>query len=158
VIGAVWLAARSRRGHRPRRAFPVLVGFALCHIVLALHVPYALALLLIGVTGALMVGGLNRMFAVILASVPDRFRGRISSIHMLCFMTGFPLGSLVGGVLADRIGMLAVFAVFGTAMLLGVGIIYWVTQALGVEFQDGAAAPSAAPAGPEEESRDGMTP
>jgi hypothetical protein len=52
--------------------------------------------------------------------VPDELRGRVLSVHVLLFMGTAPLGSLLSGAMAEKIGE-------PTAALVNAGILLAVT-------------------------------
>jgi MFS family permease len=49
----------------------------------------------------------------------ERFRGRVMAFYTMAFLGTAPLGSLLAGVLADRIGEPATIAAGGAACVLG---------------------------------------
>ena len=52
------------------------------------------------------------------ADFPDRLRGRISSLFTMCVLTSFPLGGLLGGLAAERVGAPATTTVTALLALL----------------------------------------
>jgi MFS family permease len=60
---------------------------------------------------------------LIQAMVPDQLRGRVMSLYSMMFLGMAPLGSLVAGTLADRIGAPVTVALGGLASLAG-GIVF----------------------------------
>ena len=49
---------------------------------------------------------------------PDNMRGRVMSIYMVAFRGGMPLGSLVSGLFAQKIGTPQVIAINGVLLVL----------------------------------------
>ena len=50
--------------------------------------------------------------------VPDYLRGRVMSFHAMMFMGGAPVGALLSGYLAERIGIPLTFTAAGACMIL----------------------------------------
>lgn len=123
LIGAAFMATFSGRDSSPWRSLPILVVFALTLIGLSFVPPLPAAMVLIVLCGIAFVGCNNRLVAAVMGSTPDYFRGRMSSIHVLCFSMGLPLGSVLAGVLAPRIGIDQVFGLYGVILLVAVAII-----------------------------------
>jgi predicted MFS family arabinose efflux permease len=49
---------------------------------------------------------------------PDELRGRVMSIYMVAFRGGMPLGSLISGYVATKIGAPMVMVVIGTLLTI----------------------------------------
>ncbi len=62
--------------------------------------------------------------AVRMRAVPREFQGRVGSVYMICVMGGMLIGSLLGGVIADRGGIVAPwwFAFAGSGLTL---VLVW---------------------------------
>lgn len=88
-------------------------------------VPYALAPTLpAAVVGILVVGGsyiciLSGLSAVVQLRAPAEFRGRVLSLYFATLSVVFPLGALVQGAVAERIGMRTT-TVAGALLMLAV--------------------------------------
>src|SRR6267378_3048355 len=78
------------------------------------------ALTLAGFTMMMQFTSINTL---IQAMVPDQLRGRVMSLYSMMFLGMAPLGSLVAGTLADRIGAPVTVALGGLASLAG-GIVF----------------------------------
>lgn len=52
----------------------------------------------------------------------EELRGRVTSLYMMGIFLGMPLGSQVGGLLADQVGLATVMTAYGAALLLYLGI------------------------------------
>ena len=50
--------------------------------------------------------------------VDDRFRGRVMAFYTMAFLGTAPIGSLLAGVLADRVGAAVTIALGGASVLL----------------------------------------
>ncbi len=60
---------------------------------------------------------------LIQAMVPDRLRGRTMAVYSMMFMGMVPVGALLSGALADRIGAPWTVAVGGIGAIVG-GILF----------------------------------
>ena len=70
------------------------------------------AVLLFG-AGACMVMVFATLSSLVQLNAPNEMRGRVMSLYMVAFRGGMPLGSLVGGWLANMAGAPAVLSVNG---------------------------------------------
>jgi MFS family permease len=78
------------------------------------------ALTLAGFTMMMQFTSINTL---IQAMVPDQLRGRVMSLYSMMFLGMTPIGSLVAGAMADRIGAPVTVALGGLASLAG-GIVF----------------------------------
>ena len=51
--------------------------------------------------------------------VPDALRGRVMAVYSMMFMGMAPIGALLGGALADRLGAQLTVAIGGVASVIG---------------------------------------
>jgi MFS family permease len=116
VIGALALTPVAGRIGRRRL---LLADLALLPALLVLYglaptlVLAAVALLAVGAAYIGVLAGLN---TVVQLRAPEALRGRILSLYMLALGVIYPIGAIVQGAVADRIGLRTV--VVGTAVLL----------------------------------------
>jgi predicted MFS family arabinose efflux permease len=102
---ALWIAAVAHRGRKGRTitAASVLFPVALFALSLTRSLPFSLlALVAVGATN-ITVNNLSNAFVQTLT--PDAVRGRVMSVYMLSFFGFMPIGALLAGVLAARIGV-----------------------------------------------------
>ncbi|HTQ76674.1 MAG TPA: MFS transporter [Burkholderiales bacterium] len=123
VTGMVWLALRhSVRGLLSFLPFcsatagAALIGFSLVH-TLTLALPL---LFLVGMGTMLAAASTNIVLQTI---VEDRMRARVVSIYMMSFLGMAPLGALLAGTVAERIGPPATLG-FGGALALAAAGVY----------------------------------
>lgn len=153
VIGAILLAARSRRGPTPWRIYVTLPCLGVVEALLSVAGRLPVALLLIAAAGSMWVGTMARVNTAILSSTPRHLRGRVSGFFVMCFLVGLPLGSLGFGALADRIGTQPVFVLCGLLLALGSTVIYFFARRARVRYQADAAddsLPASSPLAPDE--------
>ena len=126
VVGALVLAPVAARFGRRRTVVASLVATAstLCVYALAPSVPTAVAAL--GLVGMLYIGVLTGLSTVVLLRAPDRYRARVSSLFFVALGTIYPVGALVQGVVADRLGLAD--ATLGGALLL-LAAVAWLAAA-----------------------------
>lgn len=118
VVGAValgTLGARRQRSEIARGAL-ALYGAALVGFGLARSFPLGVVLLCLSGIGFLsLVATLNTSVQLIVA---EHMRGRVISIYMMALAASYPLGALLQGWMADRIGAPQTVVLAGSALLL----------------------------------------
>src|SRR5205085_11269061 len=77
----------------------------------------AVAIVALGVVGMLYIGILSGCNNVVQLWAPREFRGRILSLYLVALGSIYPLGGLLQGWLADRIGFAKTVAGAGAVML-----------------------------------------
>jgi MFS family permease len=111
--------ATVARGDAVRRSTFTVVGFAIfvgAELTFGLAPEYALAL--VGLFGI----GLAQSFAMvscqtaIQVNVDEHYRGRALSVFVMSFFAGTPIGALIGGIVAEWIGLRA--TIVASAVLL----------------------------------------
>jgi MFS family permease len=127
VIGALALTPLAARLGRRR----ILVGdLALLPILLVLYglsPTLAVAAAALLAVGAAYIGVLAGLNTVVQLRAPEALRGRILSLYMLALGVIYPIGAIVQGALADRLGLRNV--VVGTAvLLLAVLVVFYVVR------------------------------
>jgi MFS family permease len=122
LSGGLWLAARDSLvgiGALVVRATAAL-GVALVAFAASRAVPLS-ALALVASGCALMLATAT-MNTAIQTLVSDRMRGRVMSLYAMAFIGVTPIGSLIGGALATRLGAPLTVAIGGVAcVVLAVG-------------------------------------
>ena len=116
LVGALMIASLGRRNIRGKLwtignlSMPLLMAL----FAMARWLPLSLALIMI--TGWSFMVQVNTSNAMVQTQVEDHLRGRVMSIYTLVFFGGMPLGSLLAGSIADRVGEPA--ALFFNAVIL----------------------------------------
>ncbi|OYV65901.1 MAG: MFS transporter, partial [Gemmatimonadetes bacterium 21-71-4] len=80
-----------------------------------------LSLLLLPVAGAGMMVTMASTNTLLQTLVEERMRGRVMAFYAMSFQGTAPIGSLIAGFVADRIGVPATLMLGGTACMLGGG-------------------------------------
>jgi MFS family permease len=114
VTGALVVAWLGKFRHMGRTMLAVQVVFGLLIAIFAFTRIAWLSSLLLFVAGAAMVMAFATMSSLVQLAAPDAMRGRVMSIYMVAFRGGMPLGSLIGGWIAEATSV--------PTMLVGNGI------------------------------------
>ncbi len=124
LSGALLIAALGKRAARGRfwTIGSFVMPLAMVAFAFARSIPLAL-ILLVGLGWGFMVVA-NSSNAMVQTRVPDELRGRIMSVYTLIFFGGMPLGALVAGLMADRIGAPTTVLINACVVLL-VSTLIW---------------------------------
>jgi MFS family permease len=119
VAGALYLASRrsvvglGRAMAIATLAFGAgLVAFSLSHLLW-------LSLLILPVVGAGFMVEMASTNTILQTIVEERLRGRVMAFYTMAFLGTAPIGSLLAGVVADRIGPTATILFGGVACVAG---------------------------------------
>ncbi|HSN75452.1 MAG TPA: MFS transporter, partial [Anaerolineae bacterium] len=113
------LAARGRVWTIGSFVLPV----AMAAFAAARWLPLSLVLLVCMGWGFMVVA--NSSNALVQTRVPDELRGRVMSVFTLTFFGGMPLGSLLAGAMAQRIGEPTTVLINASMVLLASTLIWW---------------------------------
>lgn len=119
LMGALWLASRRTILGLGRLIAGSVLLFGLTLIALSTARTLWVALILMPFAGLgfiVQVAGSNTIVQTI---VDEDKRGRVMSFFMMAFLGAAPIGSLIGGALADRIGVPATLVLGGSVCGLG---------------------------------------
>jgi predicted MFS family arabinose efflux permease len=100
-------------------------GLAIVGFGLSTDAPFWIALVLLGIAGAADVISAIFRSTILQSSVPDRLRGRLSSIHIMVVTGGPRLGDLEAGVVAQLTSPVISAVSGGAACVAGVGVLAW---------------------------------
>ena len=79
------------------------------------------------VNGMVMMMQLGATNIVVQTIVPENQRGRVMSYYMMAFLGIAPIGSLLGGDLAERIGRAGVLEI-GGGLCIAATLVFWTQQ------------------------------
>jgi predicted MFS family arabinose efflux permease len=116
ITGSIITVAR---GDSFRRSTLTLLGFAIfivAEITFGLAPVYGLALLGMFGIGLAQVLTMVSSQTAVQVNVDEHYRGRVLSIYVMSFFAGTPIGALVGGIMAEVVGLRA--TIVGSAVLL----------------------------------------
>ncbi|MBM3317067.1 MAG: MFS transporter [Candidatus Eisenbacteria bacterium] len=127
LLGALALASLSRFRYKGRLLTAGTFAFPLLMLAFAglRRLPLSLALL-VGV-GAAQILVMNLANAIIQGRVSDALRGRVMGLYTMAFFGLLPLGGLLAGSVAHRVGEPLALVLASLALLAGAGAI-WVFQ------------------------------
>ena len=120
ITGSILTVAR---GDAFRRSTLTMIGFAIFiagELTFGLAPGYAIALLGLFGIGLAQVLAMVSCQTAVQVNVDENYRGRVLSIYVMCFFAGTPVGALIGGIVAEVIGLRA--TIVGSAVLLAVGV------------------------------------
>ena len=86
-------------------------------IIFAIFKMLPVSLLMMVFLGWAFMAVVNNTNAMIQSWVPDELRGRVMSVHVWVFMGSLPIGSLLAGALAERLGEPAAVLINGAILL-----------------------------------------
>ena len=120
ITGSIFTVAL---GDAFRRSTLTILGFAVFiagELTFGLAPAYALALAGLFGIGLAQVLAMVSCQTAVQVNVDENYRGRVLSIYVMCFFAGTPVGALIGGIVAEVIGLRA--TIVGSATLLAVGV------------------------------------
>ena len=104
LAGALSLASRRRVHGLGRWVWMACGAFGLFLILFSLSHWYLLSVLLLVPVGFSLMTQMGATNTLVQSMVPDRLRGRTMAVYSMMFMGMSPLGSILAGAAADRIG------------------------------------------------------
>jgi len=119
MFGALALAMRSElRGLGKVVAYSA-TGLGASLVLFSGSHWYWISFMILALSGFTMMMQFTATNTLIQAMVPDQLRGRVMSLYSMMFLGMSPLGSLLAGAVADRIGAPITVAIGGLASCLG---------------------------------------
>jgi MFS family permease len=117
IIGALLIAPLAERFGRRRLIMGYLASSSVAAGAYAVmpSVPAAFAALV--VLGGCYIGILSGLNTVVQLRAPAEYRGRILSLYFMALGSIYPVGALVQGAVADRVGLATTTVAGGVAML-----------------------------------------
>lgn len=125
MSGALMIASMGQRAARGRvwTIGSFVLPLSMAAFAAVRWLPLSLALLVCLGWGFMVVA--NSSNALVQTRVPDDLRGRVMGIFTLTFFGGMPLGSLLAGAMAQRIGEPATVLINASVVLLASTLIFW---------------------------------
>ncbi len=120
IVGSIITVAR---GDAFRRSTLTIIGFAIFvvgEVAFGLAPVYSFALLGLFGIGLAQVLAMVSCQTAVQVNVDEHYRGRVLSIYVMCFFAGTPVGALIGGIVAEVIGLRA--TIVGSALLLALAV------------------------------------
>jgi MFS family permease len=125
TAGAVALTTRHGVGGLGRWVATAGLVFGFSLIAFAESRVLWLSVVLLVATGAAMMVQMASCNTLIQAMVPDELRGRVMALFSMMFMGMSPIGSLLAGSLAERIGARSTVVIGGIACVIAAAIFSW---------------------------------
>jgi MFS family permease len=119
LVGAVSLATRRGLSGLGRWVAFSSAGFGVSIILFSLSRSFWLSAALLLPVGFSMMIEMASSNTLIQAMVPDELRGRVMAVYSMMFMGMAPIGALLAGTLAQRIGAPETVALGGVVCILG---------------------------------------
>ncbi len=119
LVGALSLAARKGLQGLGQRIALSSAMFGAALVVFALSSSFVLSLVVLSVAGFSMMTQMGASNTLVQAMVPEQYRGRAMAAYSMMFMGVAPFGSLVAGLIAERVGAPAVVAGGGLCCMAG---------------------------------------
>jgi MFS family permease len=117
LASATYLSLQPGYGRQIRlmTLAPLAVGAALTLFAWSRTLPVSLVLL--AVLGGAALLGVNATNAMLQQSVPDAWRGRVIGLYSMSFAGTAPIGGLIAGYCAERIGLTTTLTINGVLIL-----------------------------------------
>jgi MFS family permease len=130
VLGAVAVTPLAARWGRGRLLVGQIVALGLVLPLYDASPDLVLAAVALTLVGAVYIGVLSGLQTVVQLRAPDEYRGRILSIYLVALGVVYPVGSLIQGPLADRVGLTMTTTLFAGALVAIVALIAVVRPAV----------------------------
>jgi MFS family permease len=118
LVGALTLAGRTKVQGLGRWVAVACGAFGASLILFSFSHIYILSILCLVPVGFSLMTQMSSTNTLIQSMVPDRLRGRTMAIYSMMFMGMAPLGALLAGVIANRIGAPWTVAIGGATAIL----------------------------------------
>jgi len=119
VLGALQFAARTHYRGLARWIAATSASCAVCLIIFSQTMIFWLCTVVLFVVGFAATSQMAATNTLIQNRVPDELRSRVMAVYATMFMGVQPIGSLIAGGVAKRIGAPYTLAVFGSLVLVG---------------------------------------
>jgi MFS family permease len=121
LLGALTLAFRAGVKGLGRWVAWCCAGFGASLVTFSLSHKFWVSVILLLPVGYSMMLQMACSNTLIQVMVPDALRGRVMAVYSMMFMGMAPIGALLGGALAERLGAPLTIAIGGCACLAGAG-------------------------------------
>lgn len=121
LLGALTLAFREGVKGLGRWVAWCCAGFGASLVVFAISHTFWISVILLLPVGYTMMLQMACSNTLIQVMVPDALRGRVMAVYSMMFMGMAPIGALLGGALANRLGAPLTVAIGGLASIAGAG-------------------------------------
>jgi MFS family permease len=119
LAGTLYLASRPSVVGLGRHIAHAAIVFGVALVIFSWSRNLWLSLLILPISGAGFMTTLAATNTVVQTLVPEHLRGRVMSFYTMAFLGTAPIGSLIAGLAAQRIGVPATIMVGGVACFAG---------------------------------------
>ena len=119
LIGALTLASRTRVHGLGKWVWMACASFGTFLILFSFSHVYLFSVLLLVPVGFSLMTQMGSTNTLVQSMVPDRLRGRTMAVYSMMFMGMSPLGSILAGAAADKIGAPMTVALGGACAICG---------------------------------------
>jgi MFS family permease len=119
LVGALTLASRTRVQGLGSWVWMACTSFGTFLIFFSFSHRYALSVLLLVPVGFSLMTQMGATNTLVQSMVPDRLRGRTMAVYSMMFMGMSPLGAILAGAAADKIGAPMTVALGGVMAIAG---------------------------------------
>jgi len=119
LAGALTLASRTRVHGLGKWVWMACASFGTFLIVFSFSHRYVLSVLLLVPVGFSLMTQMGATNTLVQSMVPDRLRGRTMAVYSMMFMGMSPLGAILAGAAADKIGAPMTVALGGACAIAG---------------------------------------
>jgi MFS family permease len=117
LVSATYLSLQPGYGRQIRLLTVAPLGVGLVLVAFAWSRVLPLSVLLLMALGASALIAVNATNALLQQSVPDAWRGRVIALYSMSFAGTAPIGGVLAGFLAERIGLTATLTVNGSLIV-----------------------------------------
>ena len=133
LAGALILASRTQLKGLNRWVGLSAMAFGALLVVFAYSRVYTLSLLVLVLVGFSVMIENGSSNTLIQSMVPDHLRGRVMSVYSMMFMGMAPIGSLMAGAIADKLGAPLAVALGGVLCVICAGVFLSFLQRIRIE-------------------------
>jgi MFS family permease len=119
LAGALSLAARRGLRGLGRWVAFASAGFGVCLVLFSLSRSFWMSAALLVPAGFSLMIQMASSNTLVQSMVPDELRGRVMAVYSMMFMGMAPIGALLAGTVAQRVGAPLTVALGGAACILG---------------------------------------
>jgi MFS family permease len=130
IVGAFAMDALGRAVGRGRALVLAVVVASASVVLLAVTPSLPVSMALVALMAGVLIIFRTTTIALLQALAPGRMRGRVMSIFEITFWGINPVGGVLGGVLADRVGTMEMLLAFGGMTMLAVVVALLADRAL----------------------------
>lgn len=117
LVGTIYLASRHTVVGLGRRIAQAAIVFGAGLMAFAMSRSLWVSLLILPFTGGGFIVTLAATNTIVQSVVPESLRGRVMAFYTMAFLGTAPIGALIAGIVADRIGAPATIGIGGAACL-----------------------------------------